>query len=45
MVERSATLFPESLERNGVNGVDKLYTLIYSGRNKMPGYGEKCAPK
>lgn len=45
VVSAGATLFPNDLQRNGVNDVDTIYTLIYGGKNKMPGYGQDCAPK
>ena len=33
------------LERNDVATVQDVYALVYAGRNKMPGFGEGCAPK
>jgi len=41
----NATLFPDDLLRNGINGPDDLYRIIYSGKGKMPGYGADCAPR
>lgn len=40
-----ATLRLEDLQRNGFADGDALYALIYSGRGKMPGFGQDCAPK
>jgi len=40
-----ATLFPQDLERNGAASPEELFTLIYRGKGKMPGYGTDCAPK
>lgn len=45
VVQAGATLFPSDLERNGVNDTETIYELIYSGKNKMPGYGEGCEPR
>ena len=45
IVASGATLFPQDLQRNGVNDADTIYTLIYGGKNKMPGYGQDCQPK
>ena len=45
VVQAGATLFPADLQRNGVSDVDTIYDVISKGRNKMPGYGEECAPK
>ena len=45
VVQAGATLFPPDLERNGVNDAETIYQLIYAGKNKMPGYGEGCAPR
>ncbi|GFH22284.1 cytochrome c domain-containing protein, partial [Haematococcus lacustris] len=40
-----ASLFPDDLKRNGYTDAQSLYTLIYKGKGKMPGYGKECAPK
>lgn len=45
VLQAGATLFPSDLERNGVNDAATIYNLIYSGKNKMPGYGSKCEPR
>lgn len=45
IVRRDATLSLDDLTKYGINSVDELYKLIYSGRGAMPGYGEGCAPK
>ena len=45
VVQSGASLFPSDLDRNGVNDAETIYQLIYSGKNKMPGYGEGCAPR
>ena len=45
IVAAGATLFPQDLQRNGVNDVDTIYTLVYGGKNKMPGYGQNCQPR
>jgi cytochrome c6 len=45
VVRRDATLRLEDLQKYGIDSVDELYKVIYSGRGTMPGYGEGCAPK
>lgn len=45
IVAAGATLFPQDLQRNGVNDVDTIYKLVYGGKNKMPGYGQDCQPR
>lgn len=45
IVNRSATLRFDDLEKNGVSGADKLFEVIYYGKGSMPGYGEDCQPK
>jgi hypothetical protein len=45
VVAAGATLFPADLQRNGVGDAESLYKIIYSGKGKMPGFGQDCAPK
>eukprot|EP01023_Acetabularia_acetabulum_P011259 TRINITY_DN1514_c1_g1_i2.p2 TRINITY_DN1514_c1_g1~~TRINITY_DN1514_c1_g1_i2.p2 ORF type:complete len:156 (-),score=17.51 TRINITY_DN1514_c1_g1_i2:225-692(-) len=45
VVQSGATLFLGDLERNGYLDVDKLYSIIYNGKGKMPGFGQECTPK
>ena len=45
IVQPGATLLRADLERNGVLDVDALYAIIYSGKGKMYGFGQECAPK
>eukprot|EP00850_Spirogloea_muscicola_P012110 SM000077S21584 [mRNA] locus=s77:289994:291954:- [translate_table: standard] len=45
ILQSGANLTLSDLERNGVNSEDSIYSLIYSGRGRMPGYGEACAPR
>lgn len=45
MVQAGATLKLADLQRNSVADADALYQVIYSGRGKMPGYGQECTPK
>ena len=33
------------MERNGYLDVDAIYNIVYSGKGKMYGFGEQCAPK
>ena len=44
-MDRGATLFPEDLKRNGLDSADAIFSLVYKGKGKMPGYGVDCAPK
>lgn len=45
VVQGGASLFSEDLRRNGVQDSQAIYDLIYSGKGKMPGYGQDCAPR
>lgn len=45
IVKAGATLFTADLEKNGMLDRDALYRLIYYGQQKMPGFGQDCAPK
>jgi hypothetical protein len=45
VIQAGASLSTTDLKRNGVEDPQALYDLIYSGKGRMPGYGEKCAPK
>lgn len=45
MIQAGASLSTTDLKRNGVEDPQALYDLIYSGKGRMPGYGENCAPK
>jgi len=45
VVQAGATLKEADLSRNGVNSPEELFNLIYSGKGKMPGYGEGCTPR
>jgi cytochrome c6 len=45
IVRRDATLKLEDLTKYGIDSVDELYNVIYSGKGSMPGYGEGCTPK
>ena len=44
VVQAGATLFPGDLKKNGMDR-DAIYTIIYRGKGKMPGYGKDCAPR
>lgn len=45
VVSPGNTLSLADLERNGLLSSEKLFEIIYSGKGKMPGYGENCAPR
>ncbi len=39
MVQAGASLFQRDLDKNGAASPEAIYSLIYSGKGKMPGYG------
>eukprot|EP00250_Pteridium_aquilinum_P000372 c10404_g1_i1 orf=88-645(+) len=45
IIQPGATLTSSDLQRNGVSAVNDIYKIIYSGKGRMPGYGEQCAPR
>lgn len=45
IVKRDATLLLSDLQKYGLNGPEELYSIIYSGKGSMPGFGEECQPK
>lgn len=45
VVQAGATLKTPDLERNGYDTAEALYSIIYSGKGKMPGFGQDCAPR
>lgn len=45
VVKRDATLFLSDLKRYGLDDPSELYSMIYSGKGSMPGFGEECQPK
>ncbi|KAL4458244.1 hypothetical protein ABPG75_013109 [Micractinium tetrahymenae] len=45
VIRRDATLQLGDLQKNGLEGEEALYGIIYSGRNSMPGFGQECAPR
>jgi hypothetical protein len=45
IIQSGATLFQEDLIKNGFADNDSLYSIIYSGKGRMPGFGADCAPK
>ncbi|KAL4422090.1 hypothetical protein ABPG77_001558 [Micractinium sp. CCAP 211/92] len=45
VIRRDATLQLGDLQKNGLDGVEALYGIIYRGRNSMPGFGQECAPR
>lgn len=45
VIRRDATLQLGDLQKNGLDGPEALYSIIYSGRNSMPGFGQECAPR
>jgi len=44
-VQAGATLKTGDLERNGYNSAESIYNIIYSGKGKMPGFGQDCTPR
>jgi cytochrome c6 len=45
VLQAGATLSTADLQRNGYGDPEAMYNLIYSGKGRMPGFGEECAPK
>ena len=45
VVQGGASLFQGDLDRNGAASPEAVYSIIYSGKNKMPGYGQGCTPR
>lgn len=38
------TLRIDDLEKNQVATIGEIYSLVYGGKNKMPGFGKDCKP-
>ncbi|PKA52557.1 Cytochrome c6, chloroplastic [Apostasia shenzhenica] len=45
ILQPGATLFMKDLERNGIFTEEDIYKITYYGKGRMPGFGEKCAPR
>ncbi|MCO5550322.1 hypothetical protein L7F22_003806 [Adiantum nelumboides] len=45
IIQPGATLTSSDLQRNGLSSTDDIYKIIYSGKGRMPGFGERCAPR
>ncbi|XP_078437919.1 cytochrome c [Wolffia australiana] len=45
ILQPGASLFTEDLERNGIVTEEEIYNITYFGKGRMPGFGEKCAPR
>jgi cytochrome c6 len=45
ILQPGATLFAKDLERNDTATVDDIFKITYSGKGRMPGYGENCTPR
>ncbi|KAI5054936.1 hypothetical protein GOP47_0030081 [Adiantum capillus-veneris] len=45
IIQPGATLTASDLQRNGLSSIDDIYKIIYSGKGRMPGFGELCAPR
>ncbi|CAN6545800.1 unnamed protein product [Malus baccata var. baccata] len=45
IIQPGATLFTKDLQRNGVDTEEEIYRVTYFGKGRMPGFGEKCAPR
>ncbi|KAI5667647.1 hypothetical protein M9H77_17500 [Catharanthus roseus] len=45
IIQPGATLFLKDLLRNGVDTKDEIYRITYSGKGRMPGFGENCTPR
>jgi cytochrome c6 len=44
-MQAGATLSLADMQRNGILDVDQVYKVVYSGKGKMYGFGQGCAPK
>ncbi|KAF9587596.1 hypothetical protein IFM89_004428 [Coptis chinensis] len=45
IIQPGATLFPEDLQRNGVEAEEEIYRITYYGKGRMPGFGQNCTPR
>lgn len=45
IIQPGATLFLKDLQRNGVDTEEEIYRVTYSGKGRMPGFGENCTPR
>lgn len=45
VLQPGATLTARDLERNGMATEENIFKITYYGKGRMPGFGEKCAPK
>lgn len=45
VIQPGATLFLKDLQRNGVDTEEEIYKVTYSGKGRMPGFGENCTPR
>ncbi|KAL5538245.1 hypothetical protein UlMin_044726 [Ulmus minor] len=45
IIQPSATLFTNDLQRNGVESEDEIYRVTYYGKGRMPGFGQNCTPR
>ncbi|CAK9210279.1 unnamed protein product [Sphagnum jensenii] len=45
ILQPGATLFAKDLERNDTASVNDIFKITYSGKGRMPGYGENCTPR
>lgn len=44
-MQAGASLYQSDLNRNGAATPEAVYSIVYSGKGKMPGYGVGCAPR
>ncbi|KAL3523010.1 hypothetical protein ACH5RR_015844 [Cinchona calisaya] len=45
IIQPGATLLLKDLQRNGVDAEEEIYRITYSGKGRMPGFGENCTPR
>ncbi|XP_074565368.1 cytochrome c6, chloroplastic [Curcuma longa] len=45
ILQPGATLFLKDLQRNGFDTEESIYNITYSGKGRMPGFGERCTPR
>ncbi|KAL5731429.1 hypothetical protein ACHQM5_004157 [Ranunculus cassubicifolius] len=45
IIQPGATLFSDDLVRNDAETEEKIYEITYSGKGRMPGFGQNCTPR
>ncbi|XP_027088150.1 cytochrome c6, chloroplastic-like [Coffea arabica] len=45
IIQPGETLFLKDLQRNGIDTEEEIYRVTYSGKGRMPGFGQNCTPR